>query len=620
MLSPDEPTQDEGASRKRSHSPDSPELDEFGRERHRKERSASRSPSPEPAPKADVARDSASRREQKRAHGAPDRDDWRSGRRRDSGVLSFKAWLKEQPGELADDDASKAQYAAYEAEKESEKQAALAESYFERRGNSAWLREQYDPHVLSAARKERLESARAGVAQFVEGFSADAASWPSWAHDPADMNTTEERSRQAQQQDEVRGRTLHVEALPHEMTVQEFAEVVEGCQSRTLRYEELYAPPQLGAATLTRPAWVVFATRKEATDCQSELQGRRFGGEELSLSICHHKKWPPTAPLKLLPVAASAPARLEHDLAQATALMLALDERAAVEAGGEADGKAKEGQEKNPLPSMLAASEAEAVAKLDLVLGYLQEVHLFCYYTCEELWCPWQAKRLPVAAAGAGAAAGGARGGQLVQLVREAQWASTLDGKVQARLASLGAEQARAAELAGMVAEFEAKVAEPLKAFYDENTEKLEEGRYRCRLPPNKMFQAPEFIMKHIKLKHSDKVNAIRKKASKNMCKVCYHADPERKAPELESRRGAAAGNRGARGGRGWGGGGRGGRGGGGWDGGGRNYGGRGGGFGGTAPPRQAPAARKPIKTYSDVQKPAVSRPVVDFSDPSSLY
>lgn len=62
--------------------------------------------------------------------------------------------------------------------------------------------------------------------------------------------------------------------------------------------------------------------------------------------------------------------------------------------------------------------------------------------------------------------------------------------------------------------------------FCDDNMKEDEKGKWRCLLPPNKLFETPEFVGKHIRNKQQDKLAEVAKKVSKAMAAERFTADP----------------------------------------------------------------------------------------------
>ena len=73
---------------------------------------------------------------------------------------------------------------------------------------------------------------------------------------------------------------------------------------------------------------------------------------------------------------------------------------------------------------------------------------------------------------------------------------------------------------------YDAKYEEGVVKFCDDNMKEDEKGKWRCLLPPNKLFESPEFVGKHIRNKQQDKLAEVAKKVSKAMAAERFTADP----------------------------------------------------------------------------------------------
>jgi len=103
------------------------------------------------------------------------------------------------------------------------------------------------------------------------------------------------------------------------------------------------------------------------------------------------------------------------------------------------------------------------------------------------------------------------------------------------------------------VCRFDAKYEEAVVKFCEDNMKEDEKGKWRCLLPPNKLFevractslrltdccqtaeearvcrasilQSPAFVTKHIRNKQQDKLEAVAKRVSKSMALERFTAD-----------------------------------------------------------------------------------------------
>ena len=155
-----------------------------------------------------------------------------------------------------------------------------------------------------------------------------------------------------------------------------------------------------------------------------------------------------------------------------------------------------------PLPAVSAADvasvgAAELSRQLDLRLLYLRRVHLFDYYTATQF------RSAASLASRAGDVLLRPRGDapeHAAALLPAGAWSSQLDTRVAALLAD-PLSAAEVAALGGKDADAEAERV--LRGL----THTLDDARHRCSLC-DKLFRGAEFVHKHIRVKHEEKVAA----------------------------------------------------------------------------------------------------------------
>lgn len=202
---------------------------------------------------------------------------------------------------------------------------------------------------------------------------------------------------------------------------------------------------------------------------------------------------------RVLPAAFGTPERMKFDVEQSVKMMRCLD----------ADRKMDSNL--NPLTDELVDSLDNDGQRLDHVVTYLREVHYFCYYSGNEFLedptsMPPQELR-PKADRGRHMSEADNR---LLRRVDErARWVLERDYD-RPRSNSDNGEGAK---------------EEALKKWFKANTKYEAEGRYRCCLPPHKLFKGPEFVEKHIRTRHADKVKQIADKALMDTYRANFESD-----------------------------------------------------------------------------------------------
>uniref|UniRef100_A0A7S2ZJ32 SERRATE/Ars2 C-terminal domain-containing protein n=1 Tax=Rhodosorus marinus TaxID=101924 RepID=A0A7S2ZJ32_9RHOD len=186
-------------------------------------------------------------------------------------------------------------------------------------------------------------------------------------------------------------------------------------------------------------------------------------------------------------IAATAP-RLKHDREQVIAVMRHMD-------------KYREVEGQNPFTEEFLASVEDEPRQLDLCIHYLYKVHCFAYYSGIEN--PDDPTALPEMATRPkidpnvviAISSSGDKG----------NWERKVDDKVAEILARRGDKARNGAQ------DGSARRNKKLQEWFDANTRTEGEGRFRCALPPYKLFMGVEFVHKHLRLKHVDARNKVRR-------------------------------------------------------------------------------------------------------------
>lgn len=167
----------------------------------------------------------------------------------------------------------------------------------------------------------------------------------------------------------------------------------------------------------------------------------------------------------------------------------------------------------NPLSDELLEKLGSDGERLDHVVTYLREVHYFCYYSGNEFLedaTSMPPQEIRPTSDRMGKTMGDAEHRVVRRVDERAKWVLDRDYD-RPRSNSDHAELAK-----------EKSVEEWLEA----NTQYESEGRFRCGLPPHKLFKGPEFVHKHLKSKHGDKMEAIKEKSYMDVYRANFENDP----------------------------------------------------------------------------------------------
>lgn len=202
---------------------------------------------------------------------------------------------------------------------------------------------------------------------------------------------------------------------------------------------------------------------------------------------------------RVLPEAFGTPERMVMDVDQSVKIMRFLDNLRKVE------------EECNPLTDEFLAGLPSDGQRLDHTVTYLREVHYYCYYSGNEFL--EDATSMPPQEVRPTLRDGKAREESDKRMIKRVdertRWVLDRDYD-RPRSNSDHAETAKQA---------------CIQKWYDDHTVNESEGRYRCKLPPNKLFKAPEFVHKHLKAKHGDRLKEVVKKTVEDVYRANYEND-----------------------------------------------------------------------------------------------
>jgi len=250
---------------------------------------------------------------------------------------------------------------------------------------------------------------------------------------------------------------------------------------------------------MDRTAWAIYDCNAAASSALDKHHRRNCDDFELVLAFhelpCNSKRVQFAHPF------CNAVERMEKDYKQALRLMQRLDEDYGIEEN-------PFGQEKENISKEPEQLEQE----LDLLIGYLRQVHGYCYYAGKEFADPdilvYQTGRAylrPVQEEGETCTEGD-------------ETLDAMDKRIQQR-----SENAIKPDLFGS----EALEVEKLEAFMKGHIiEETPGKKYRCVLC-SKLFKGFSFVEKHIGIKHEHKVDQVKQEARDEQSFVNYKADAD---------------------------------------------------------------------------------------------
>lgn len=275
---------------------------------------------------------------------------------------------------------------------------------------------------------------------------------------------------------------------------------------------------------LQRFAWAVYADEESASRALSIVRGVRVksrrtktsNGDSLDseervrdsdatseytidcmLNLERKKKY---SHGRILPEVFGTVDRMEIDVRQSCKIMRFLDKERKID------------PQCNPLTDEKIESLENDPRRLDHIVTYLRETHYYCYYSGNEFLedatsMPPQELRPVLSDKKRSMVDTDMRMAKRVD--ERTRWLLERDYD-RPRSNSDSAEKAR---------------KDAVNAWLKANTINEGEGRYRCNLPPNKLFKAPEFVHKHLKSKHVDKMREVVDEATEKVYRSNFEKD-----------------------------------------------------------------------------------------------
>ncbi|GAB0498442.1 hypothetical protein MMPV_009786 [Pyropia vietnamensis] len=273
---------------------------------------------------------------------------------------------------------------------------------------------------------------------------------------------------------------------------------------------------------LHRYAWAQFATVEMAAAAMEAVRGAELpvppsakadsatgtaGGGAATIfrlePIFNVSKREPLTEMKPLPKSMSVPSRVAHDAAQAVAVMRRLD--------------ARRGVDSCPFTDDRLAALPTPARRVDYASAYLRAVHAYDYYSGNEFvdnpsTLPAPPKRRPLSTDEAER--------------EEANGFGSWERRVDERATGMIERTSERVRNGG--SDGAAERAARTEAWLKEHTKEEEGGRFRCTLPPFKLFKAPEFVHKHLRTKHGEALAKQLAAVDDKIFMQNYLADPHR--------------------------------------------------------------------------------------------
>ncbi len=383
-------------------------------------------------------------------------------------------------------------------------QERAARAFFERHRDEIWLLERYHPAEVERRGAEAARSAQARAALLAASLAAALPPAgvlgvaPLFDRAPAEAPATGEAPSSVVIVTRIASRTaadsLFRMAQVEGTTVTEFAVGMPLPQQR-----------------FSRTAFIAYDSPESAVRAVRALDGQTLDGELLSAVVARASSRVPAA---TTPPIAATPLRVSRDLQNAVMLADALDAEAGINRRG----------------FVLDAATMPEAGRLDVLISYLREVHLYSYYNWTQYesmaelsaTCPIFYRDRPPAPL-QHSEGGVPLPSQITQAdPRGDAWAQTLDTNCNVRAMRAFNSGARLGK---------AEVERAVAALQARNCQPDGEGRFRC-VECKKVFLTPEFVGKHLHNKHADLVDHCRVVTLSEQCFRNYYLDPERIASE----------------------------------------------------------------------------------------
>lgn len=364
--------------------------------------------------------------------------------------------------------------------------------FFHQYKDEEWLKEKYHPLCVL----ERVNKSAAGCdarrAAFMESLIS-APNAPTFVFDLTNAPAT------VHDEGKFYDNALFIRNLPSSTTKAALTQVFESSAG----FARLILSEPNRTRGFTRYGWAVYASQAECQAALDKLQGKQVDSWTVLSLIANT---PPSRPPKYAPAITLTPERIRKDIEAGIDLACKLDHEAGL----------SNPLQRSVLEVYVGDDSADGELKLlNIVQAYLRNVHFTCYYCAltsvdeEELKakCPLVHRR----------ASDGSGTGTL-PLPSQESWAKELDVKISTRIASPPS-----------VREDKAVREAALKPFYESMTVFEAENKYRCGMC-SKLFRGPEFVEKHMKLKHPEECSEEAENRLRKQYFESFRSDPDRPA------------------------------------------------------------------------------------------
>jgi len=412
---------------------------------------------------------------------------------------------------------------SYEKYKEAYRQFQASKFFDDRIQDVAFLKEKYHPELVLKSFLERKASRRKAANEFLSILAANGFDSLSLVRHDCDVSetVTVEAIDLTQQNSyfisDPLACCLYFQMIPSKVSRWDILEHFKDIPG----FKELFLSDPDPNSNLSRMAWVLFESEESCDNANREFQESTLVLKDLDgFSTLPLKAERDT--IKMLPIApdsASKGDRISRDIQQTADLIKHLDTFWAIVENTDALGN-------EPLQMLEKdADQRRPSMQLDLQLLYLRRVHSVCYYSGEmhndsmALWTKcgptFVRRECP----------------ELNQMDCETQspFLDKIDESYRHMITSLDQF-----ELPQVLSED----ADPIKSLWlkdcDEQTVKVEQDRWRCGVC-QKMFKGANYVHKHLRNKHDNRLDIIKQQHYMPRMKVAYLADPLKLLPLVEN-------------------------------------------------------------------------------------
>lgn len=276
-----------------------------------------------------------------------------------------------------------------------------------------------------------------------------------------------------------------------------------------------------------RTGWAVYESADACQRAHHKFNGYRLRDYDLQLGLPsgsgaerRRKR------VRVAPLVADEEARLEKDADTAAQLVRILDRERAIDSDALLALAGSKQEEQEMVVEEAGDARAAVRTRLHRSIEYLRRVHLFCYYCAEQFESRAELHRVcgDLPHRRSTLFPGTPSPAREAVPPEEVSWLAYLDARLEQRL-SAPAPELCTAKLA---------VEQEVDAFLEAHVKREDEKKYRCAVPKcTKLFMAPDFVRKHLKLKHPHLVEEATRKAVEEQYFQNYVRDPRRILPSM---------------------------------------------------------------------------------------